>query len=190
MHSNSKSKDRSTPTTAAGGRVSKVQRRQSSDGRMESQEPVTQITQPKRAWKPRLRSLEDEFAARSAAERDTLKESVSTPAKRSPGRTPQDVGDSMLNMTDSDGDFENSESDDSDEGVPSRPDGLSWEWSLSRNEKFSRLQTVERMMHCLHRRALKHEVSELREERRQSRRWSLTSGKGPLCSHEASPSAD
>jgi hypothetical protein len=96
----------------------------------------------------------------------------------------------MLNETDSDEDFEGTESDDGDEGTPCRSDGFSWEWPLSRSEKFSRLQAVERMMHSLHRRALKHEVSELRQERRQSRRWSLTSGKGPLCSHEASPSSD
>merc|ERR1719313_1110670 len=148
--------------SAASIRVSKVQRRQSTDGRLESQEPVTRTTEPKRAWKPLLRSLEDEFAAKSAAERDTFKESISTPEKCSPAFTPQAHGDSMLNETDSDEDFEDTESDDGDEGTPCRSDGLSWEWPLSRSEKFSRLQAVERMMHSFHRRALKHEVSELR----------------------------
>lgn len=65
--------------------------------------------------------------------------------------------------------------DEAAEATPCRPDGLSWDWPLSRPEKVTRLQNVERMMHSLDRRALKQEVSELRIEKR---RLSLQSGRG------------
>lgn len=178
------------------GKTTSVQRRQSTDGRLQSQRQAAG-TGPMR-WRPRRRTLEGVRAGRPTSEGEAATPGVlanhvqregSSPEDRSPALVPQADGDCMFSETDSDEALQDSESDDGDEGVPCRADGLSWEWPLSRSEKFSRLQTVERMMHCLDRRALKHEVLELREEKRRSRRFSLMSSKGLRCSPEASTSA-